>query len=564
MAAEMPFELLSPAGNWDCARAAVENGADAIYFGLESGFNARARAANFSLADLPRLLEFLHLRNVRGYVTLNTLVFSDELQSFLEHAIAVAKSGVDAVLVQDLGIARLLRDACPDLELHASTQMTLTSSEGMQLAERLGLARAVLPRELSIDEIKTLSSKTTIGLEAFVHGALCVAYSGQCLTSESLGGRSANRGQCAQACRLPYEVICDGEDVNLDEVKYLLSPQDLAAHALLPDMIAAGVRSFKIEGRLKTPEYVANVTSRYRQALDAAIAEQNFSLSDDAVEELELSFSRGFSPGWLEGCDHKMLVPGTSSAKRGVQIGVVRSVSGNRVTVDLERNVAAGNGIVFEGDRLRDSEQGGRILTVSQNNESLDEGLAGQVVELQLRREDIDFAEIYPGQAIWKTDDPRLTRRLRSTFSGPDPVRKVKVDLKINCVADQPMQVIATAASGARCSLTSDDTLPVARKHPVTKEILREQFGRLGGTVYELGKVVAHIDGTPMAPLSIIGALRKQMIAALNESVAALPIVRINESAMDSLTRQPTPSRLAGKAPRLVSQVSSVGMCTGL
>ncbi|MFM8705661.1 MAG: peptidase U32 family protein, partial [Planctomycetia bacterium] len=265
-------ELLAPAGDWDCVRAAIENGADAVYFGLETGFNARARATNFAVEDLPRLMAMLHGRGLKGYATLNTLVFSDELGRFEEVIVAVAEAGVDAVLVQDVGAARLIRAICPDLPLHASTQMTLTSAESIRLAEELGMERVVVARELSIDEIKAISRQTSMPLEVFVHGALCVAYSGQCLTSESLGGRSANRGQCAQACRLPYDLVCDGRDVDLGDQKYLLSPQDLAAYSLAPELVAAGIAAFKIEGRLKTAEYVANITRHYRTAIDAAVA----------------------------------------------------------------------------------------------------------------------------------------------------------------------------------------------------------------------------------------------------------------------------------------------------
>jgi putative protease len=339
-----PPELLAPAGNWDCAKAAVANGADAVYFGLDCGFNARARAANFSRHELPELVAFLHARGVRGYVTLNTLAFSDELEELETLVREVAQAGADAVLVQDLGLVRLIREAAPGLSIHASTQMTLTSAECIAAAERLGIERVVLARELSVREIAEIHAQTSVPLEVFVHGALCVAYSGQCLTSESLGGRSANRGQCAQACRLPYELVCDGKDVALGGRQYLLSPQDLAAYALVPELIAAGVTALKIEGRLKTPEYVANITRHYRAAIDAAMAGAPAEFTERQVEEMELSFSRGFSVGWLHGCDHKALVPATSSAKRGVLIGDVRDVLRERVRIALtdRRRVKAG------------------------------------------------------------------------------------------------------------------------------------------------------------------------------------------------------------------------------
>src|SRR5690242_1373541 len=365
-------ELLAPAGDHGCIRAAVENGADAVYFGLDTGFNARARAKNFDVADLPGLMAQLHRRGVKGYVTLNTLVFASELPAVEELVRKVAAAGVDAVLVQDLGLVRLIRAICPDLSIHASTQMTLTSSQTIAAAEELGASRVVLARECSLDEIRRIRRETTIPLEVFVHGALCVAYSGQCLTSESLGGRSANRGQCAQACRLPYDLVCDGRDIDLGEQKYLLSPQDLAAYDLIPQLIEAGVCSFKIEGRLKTPEYVANIVRHYRRAIDAALAGKTAEFTPRDVEDMELSFSRGFSHGWLEGCDHKILVPATSSSKRGVLLGRVRGVRKGRVIVELaSREIKRGDGVSFDCGRAEDDEQGGRVYEVFQNGRSL-------------------------------------------------------------------------------------------------------------------------------------------------------------------------------------------------
>src|SRR6478609_11506942 len=264
------LELLAPAGDRLCITSAVENGADAVYFGLECGFNARARATNLHLDALPEVMSYLHERGVRGYVTLNTLVFPSELKTVERHIVELTEAGVDAVLAQDLGLVRLLRSISPDLSIHASTQMTLTSGECIRAAAELGIERVVLARELSIPEIKTISSQTDIELETFVHGALCVAYSGQCLTSESLGGRSANRGQCAQACRLPYDLFVDGQQKDLGDKAYLLSPKDLMGIEEVPTLKELGVNSFKVEGRLKTPEYVAAAAKNYREVLDGA------------------------------------------------------------------------------------------------------------------------------------------------------------------------------------------------------------------------------------------------------------------------------------------------------
>ncbi len=278
-------ELLAPAGDWECAKAAVENGADAIYFGLEK-FNARIRAHNFTEADLPKLMEFLHRRGAKGYVTFNTLIFENELAEAEQYLRTMIAAGADAAIVQDVGICRLIRQLSPDFPIHVSTQMTITSAGGVEFARELGCNLVVLARECSLKEIEKIvaggecrvagdppsltpdTRHPSLPLEVFVHGALCVAYSGQCLTSEALGGRSANRGECAQACRLPYDLFADGKQVPLGDRKYLLSPQDLAGLEGLPELVRVGVTSLKIEGRLKTPEYVANITRVYRKALD--------------------------------------------------------------------------------------------------------------------------------------------------------------------------------------------------------------------------------------------------------------------------------------------------------
>ena len=304
-------ELLAPAGDLECVRAAIENGADAVYFGLH-GHNARARATNFDLENLSEVMQLLHHRGVKGYVTLNTLVFTSELAEMERIIRQVALAGADAIIVQDIAVIRLARALCPDLPVHASTQMTLTSAESIRFVEELGVERVILARELSLDEMRRIRTKTTMPLEVFVHGALCVAYSGQCLTSESLGQRSANRGECAQACRMTYDLIVDGEPVDLGDRRYLLSPRDLAGIDQIPALLEAGVSSFKIEGRLKSPEYVAAVTRVYRRALD----EHGYRATARDRYELEMAFSRGLSPGWLEGVDHQSLVHARFGKKR--------------------------------------------------------------------------------------------------------------------------------------------------------------------------------------------------------------------------------------------------------
>ncbi len=536
-------ELLAPAGDWDCVRAAVENGANAIYFGLDCGFNARARAANFDADELPELMDFMHRRGVKGYVTLNTLAFPSELEVVEPLIRKLAETGVDAVLVQDIGLARLIRATCPDLPIHASTQMTLTSAECIEVAAELGIERVVLARELSVKEISSINDKTDMPLEAFVHGALCVAYSGQCLTSESLGGRSANRGQCAQACRLPYDLICDGEDVDLGDVKYLLSPQDLAAYALIPDLMDAGICSLKIEGRLKQPEYVANITRHYDEAITSAVNGQLVQLSEQTVQEMELSFSRGFSPGWFGGCDHKMLVPGLSSTKRGVFLGEVKSVGRQSVAVQLAAPIAAGDGVVFDGDRANDQEQGGRVFHVTRNGQRLVESVSSGIVELEFGNAALKLNQLWEGQQVWKTDDPQLTKKLRQTFSSGKPLRRVAVDLAVTAVVNEPLRISGSAVNGATCKVESGSALEEARQHPLTEDVLKEQLGRLGKTVFELRNLAATIEGSPMIPLSVLGGLRREMVQQLEDSSTIRPARRIADTSALTALRSTLPGR---------------------
>jgi putative protease len=533
-------ELIAPAGNWECARAAVESGADAIYFGLQHGLNARARAVNFSIDELPGLMFYLHERGVRGYLTLNTLVFAGELSAAERIAREAIRSGVDAFIVQDLGLLRLYHTLCPEFPLHASTQMTLSSAECVRAVESYGMKRVVLPRELSLEEIAAFRRETSIELEVFVHGALCISYSGQCLASLALGGRSGNRGQCAQACRMAYELLEHGDQCNphtlcaengtrsvpttMHELKrYWLSPRDLALWDRLPELLAAGVSALKIEGRLKEPEYVALTTRCYRRALDAALEGKPFALKPEQVEELEVAFSRGFSSGWLDGPRPHALVPGKNTAKRGVPIGLVKAVRGNRVLVRLTRSVRRGQGIVFEELHDQDAEQGGRIYEIFMNRQSVEQADTESEVEMAFGSNDLDLKRIQPSQRIYRTDDPRLMKELRKSFETSIPKRRVPLKLLVRAGVGEKLHLEALAGSGAHCVLASQEPLAEAIKHPLTVDLLREQFGRLGRTPYELRHLNARIEGHPMIPLSVLGQMRRAMVAALDDSIRKTP-----------------------------------------
>jgi putative protease len=530
-------ELLAPAGDRSSMVAAIENGADAVYFGLQR-HNARIRAGNFEGSDLPDLMALLHERGVKGYVTLNTLVFPDELADLEATVRELTTAGVDAVIIQDLGLARLIRAITPDLEIHASTQMSITSEEGVALARELGCSRVILARELSLKEIARIRRTTDFPLEVFVHGALCVAYSGQCLTSEALGGRSANRGECAQACRMPYQIVCDGELVDLDSVQYLLSPQDLAAYDLIPELIDLGIASVKIEGRLKSAEYVANITRHYRAAIDAAWAGAPVVFSPREVEEMQLSFSRGFSHGFLDGNNHKVLVRGDYAKKRGIPLGKIDSVSRAGVRLTLSAPVKPGDGLVFDGDESTGRpEQGGRVYQVLPLDGSPNAGAAGVSghAELRFGRDDISLRSLEIGQSVWKTDDPELSRRLRKSFEGP-PSRKVALNLSVEASVGSPLRITASTTTGLNAAVQSPEPLATAEKPADYPELFATQLGRLGSTVYQLGEVDLALSGRPMVPMSLLNQLRRELVERLDRVAhAAAPRRLAAEPALPAL-----------------------------
>jgi len=535
--ASTTYELLAPAGNWDCARAAVAAGADAIYFGLPR-FNARLRADNFIDTDLDELMEFLHRHGVKGLVTMNTLIFTRELEAAEAQIRKLAAAGVDALIVQDLGLAKLARQLAPNLELHASTQMTITSPEGLAFVESLvPLDRAILARELSVREIARFSKSPILDpqssitpLEVFVHGALCVAYSGQCLTSESLGQRSANRGECAQACRMPYQIVVDGETRDLGEVRYLLSPQDLAAVDLLPDLLRAGVKAFKIEGRLKSPEYVTAVTRVYRKALDAALTQMESPVTAADRYALEMTFSRGLSTGWLAGSNHRYLTHGRFGKKRGPLLGEIADCGPGWIQLRNTTGIpiAPGDGVVFDAGENRDLEQGARIWKIE-----------GARIIFHRTYSGINFDRIQPGHTVYKTSDPKLESELRRFWQNAHPPeKKIPICLTVTGRPGEPITVAAvcdcrcqhdpltrdahraplqdsSSASGIT-SISSNMNLQPAAKRPLDTAILLAQLGRLGDTCYELASLDNRLDGACHFPLSALNQLRRDLVALLD------------------------------------------------
>lgn len=510
-------EIMSPAGGWPQLRAAIEAGADAVYFGLKH-FSARAKVG-FALAELPTVMRTLHERGVRGYVTFNTLVFDHELAEAANSLSAIAAAGADAIIVQDIGVARLARELSPELEIHGSTQMSITSAEGVELAHQFGVSRVVLARELSLDEIRAVRVATDVELEMFVHGALCVSYSGQCFSSEAWGGRSANRGQCAQACRLPYELIVDGKRRPLGDARYLLSPGDLYALRQMPAIVQLGVSALKIEGRYKDAEYVALTTSAYRKAVDEAWA--GLPLSISPVEELGLEqvYSRGLGAFFVSGTNHQTVVRGRSPGHRGVLVGRVTRVLGERVLLAPEPGamaapLKAGDGVVFDAADWRspaEREEGGRVYHVVPAPN-------GQL-ELSFGRGAVDGRRIRSGDLVWRTADPSLERAARPYTAAAAPVRR------------QPLAVRALVHEGAplrlewwlcerpelRVTVSSVEPLSAAQNRAADEPYLREQLGRLGATAYELAELQLELSGKPFAPSSLLNQLRREAIDQLAE-----------------------------------------------
>jgi U32 family peptidase len=516
-------EILAPAGGWDCAKAAIENGADAIYFGAEV-FNARMRADNFTLADLPALMDYLHLRGAKGYLAFNTLVFPSELELAERTLRTAIMAGVDAAIVQDVGICRLIRSISPDFPIHASTQMTIASPEGVKFARELGCSLAVLARENTLAEMEKIQAAQAadpMPLEVFVHGALCVAYSGQCLTSEALGGRSANRGECAQACRMPYELLRDGEVVPLGDRRYLLSPQDLNALELLPELIGLGIHSLKIEGRLKQPSYVASIVRLYREGVDQAWDALQSGrpvgqiLTQEAKYKVEMAFSRGIHTGWMAGIDNQTLVHGRYPKKRGVFLGRVEKVTGYEVGLKLAGPVRAGDGVVFDAGKPEAREVGGRIWEVQQDAE---------LTWLAFSDTGVDLRKVQVGNLVWKTSDPALEKEIKKTWDVDEPSYRRPVTAKVSGRAGSPLVMELSDGEGHSVREQTEVALEIARKRPLEATYLEAQLGRMGGSPYYLAQLDVDIDSDVMVPVSALNDLRRKAVEALSQ-VRRRPLV---------------------------------------
>ena len=540
-------EIMSPVGYWPQLHAAIEAGADAVYFGL-THFTARAKVG-FTLRELPEVMQTLHRRGVKGYVTFNTLVFDHELDDAVKALAQIAAAGADSIIVQDVAVAQLAHQIAPDLAIHGSTQMSITSAEGIALAQQFGVSRVVMARELSLDEVRAIRAATDCELEMFVHGALCVSYSGQCFSSEAWGGRSANRGQCAQACRLPYEMIVDDQLKPLGDARYLLSPGDLYALHQIPDIVEIGISALKIEGRYKDANYVALTTKAYRQAVDAAWHGRSYPI--DPAEELQLTqvYSRGLGAHFVSGTNHQTVVNGRSPNHRGVKVGVVQRVLTDRVLVKAEHTAAIapikpGDGLVFDAADWRspaEPEEGGFVYEVAgifnaetrrrgeQDAKNLHQSV--DLVELKFGNGQINFARIRPGDWVWRTHDPELEKAARPFTQASQPVQKRPLSIHATAHEGRPLTLVCTLDEQPNLQVTvqSPEPLPAAHNQSLSLEFARDQLGRLGNTPYELANLTLEVNGRPFAPASLLNNLRRDAVAQLQTRQATPSPIEIHE-----------------------------------
>lgn len=509
------IELLSPVGNFECLKAAVQNGADAVYLGA-SNFSARASATNFDAEELKNAVEYAHIRNVKVHLALNTLIKNNELDSALRIASYAYEIGVDAIIVQDLGLAKILIKSFPKMPIHASTQMTIHNLEGVIQAERLGFSRVILSRELSLDEINYICRNSNIEIECFVHGALCISYSGQCLFSSMIGGRSANRGKCAQACRLPYELLEDDKD--LINKGYLLSPRDLCGLDYLDTLIDSGITSLKIEGRLKSPEYVAVVTRIYRKYIDLYIKNGSFEVEPEDKFSLLQVFNRGeFSSGHLEDFPNKNLIFKEKPNNMGIYIGNVSNFNSDKghIKVNLSAPIEIGDSITFEKENTRYS-----ISELMMGNTNLRKAEAGKIVTIGRMK-----GNIHLGDKIYRLSSKSLSEKAIKSFNNVEN-KKILLDCKIVIKKDLPISVKIKASdfftnyNDIIINITSDIYPVESINHPITKERIIEQFNKTGNTPYSFAKFDITLDNNLHIPsISALNSLRRTVLEELEKAV---------------------------------------------
>jgi putative protease len=516
-------EVLAPVGSMEMCRAAVAAGANAIYLGLP-GFNARGRAPVLTDGELEEILSHAHSHGVKVFAALNVLIFQNELEDVIDRSIRAAALGIDAFIVQDIGLARLLRAALPEIALHASTQMTITSAEAIAATDSLGMNRYVLGREVSMPELTKIRESTEKELEVFVHGALCVSYSGQCLTSERVGGRSANRGQCAQSCRWPYTLVVDGADYPVADKRYFVSPKDLNGTECIPDLINLGINSLKIEGRLKSPAYVASTTYTYRSLVDQLASPAP--LATPITEELQVIFSRGSSTGWHRGVNHQTLVDGRFSNHHGTELGQIDKVTSNGIELVMPTSKfepERGDGVVI-CDFAEDSSRGAQIYGVTKLKTSDNSS------RYLLSIEPTHAEWITEGMSIFINARPRLERHWERFVGNHNAHRKLSLNVVVTGSADEKLKVdFLLPDLGIECTVHSEEPLSAARRAPLTNEFLSDEFASLAHTPFVLKSFENRLSGEVFLHHKALKLARREGVETLLTLLTRRATVDIEE-----------------------------------
>lgn len=530
------MELLAPAGSRDSLVAAVQAGANAIYLGGKS-FGARHYASNFSIEELREAIQYCHLRNVSIYVTVNTLIHERELMDLASYLEELGKMGIDGIIVQDLAVAKIARKVAPQIEIHGSTQMTVHNAASAIALEKLGFSRIVLARELTLEEIRTICQSTQLEVEIFVHGALCIAYSGQCLLSSMIGGRSGNRGKCAQPCRLPYQLECNGKKVVLPEGNHLLSPKDLNFIDYLDEFKEMGIASLKIEGRMKSPEYVATVVNSYRNALDKASGEK------PSNEKLYKVFNRGYSNGYLQNLSGKKMISTEKPNNQGEMIGYTE-VIGKRNQIKLNTSIYPGDQLEI---LLENNEK--RVIEVSQEYD--------QYIVLE------DSLKILKGKEVFRVFDSSHMKWAEEFYKNvKSENQQISLKFEISGSFGEPLKLKVIDSSGFSAEVQGETLLAQSEKMTLTLELLKKQLGKLGGTPFVLDELVTQIPESSYLPLSELNKIRRLAIEKLIE-------IRVNnhsnnkeitteEKQLDLKRIRKSSSSTSKNIPKLSIQVTNI------
>jgi len=516
------IELLAPAGSFEALKAAVENGADAVYLGGKM-FSARASAANFDSDELKKAMLYAHERRVKVYVTVNILIADREFPRLAEYVYELHSLGADALIIQDIGAAHFIREVLPEIELHASTQMTQNNSPGIKKLEDMGFSRVVLAREASSGEIEKIVKSTELDVEVFGHGALCICYSGQCLMSSYIGSRSGNRGKCAQPCWMSYELV-DGKGQDLlSELKignHLLSPRDLNLIENLAELKRIGITSLKIEGRMKRPEYVATVVRVYRKALDLLEEAGRPVLDKQDIDDLTQIFNREFTTGYFLGYQGSRMMSFSRPNNRGTRLGRITGLSNNLLIIKLENDLHPGDGLEIWTSRGREGVTAGRIY-----NEK------GNIVASACRGETcgVEFSgSARVGDRVFKTHDEVLMAKARLSFQEGKEQRRRPLSMKLSGSAGRKLLLEVWDGENS-IKLQSLSEAREALSKPLVYDFLMAKLGRLGNTPYYLEKLDLDLQGDLIIPVSEINELRRNAVAKLLETAKPRPVIAREE-----------------------------------